>query len=323
MYYSYEDLSLEQVKERYGNWSAMAVKLQNGEYTREPAVDFRLKRLLQIARDVVKKPLEECRVLDLACLEGHYGIEFALHGAEVVAIEAREANLAKAAYVKSNLGLEKLKLILGDVRDLSPKKHGQFDIVICSGILYHLTLNDACEFLRNIYNVCDGIVLIDTYVAMSADLSADVNGTLISGIQYKEHDEAADANKKLKDLWASIDNTTSFWLTEPSLINYLNEIGFTSVLEVHSPVMPSKSLDRKTYVAIKGERIQIQSSEMTDNQQHVDVSEGDKGMLHPTNVKRGTVFLLAKQLLPASIKDMIKPILRLLRILPPDKTQKF
>ena len=43
-----------------------------------------LRAFLQTVADVVRRPLESLRVLDLACLEGLYGLEFALHGAEVV-----------------------------------------------------------------------------------------------------------------------------------------------------------------------------------------------------------------------------------------------
>lgn len=323
MNYSSENLDFEQIKEKYGEWTAMAIELPDGEYTRSPTTDFRLRRLLQITHDLIQKPLSECRVLDLACLEGHYGIEYAMHGSEVVAIEAREANLAKADYAKKALGLDKLELILGDVRDLSSDKHGQFDIVICSGILYHLTAVDACAFLRSIYEVCSGIVLIDTYISLSADLSIDINDKKISGILYKEHEDKADEKKKLRDLWASIDNTTSFWFTEPSLINYLTEIGFTSIVEVHSPVMPQKAFDRKTYVAIKGKRIQIHSSKPTNDQLHIDLVEGESGVLHSTNKKRGKIFHLAKRILPPSIKEILKPPLRFLGFLPPDNTPKF
>ena len=44
--------------------------------------------------------MQDLRVLDLACLEAQFGIEFALHGSNVVGVEGREVNLAKAQFAK-------------------------------------------------------------------------------------------------------------------------------------------------------------------------------------------------------------------------------
>src|SRR5215212_7687245 len=102
--------SLEAVRREHGDWTAMSIHLGGDLYTLPPAPDGRLRRLLQIAQDLTAKPLNCMRVLDLACLEGHYGIEFAMHGAEVVGIELREASIAKARFAKEYLQLDRLTL---------------------------------------------------------------------------------------------------------------------------------------------------------------------------------------------------------------------
>ena len=95
---------LEDVVDAHGPWTAMSIKLSDDVYTREPAVDHRLKRILQACSDVVGKPLAACRVLDLACLEGHYALEFARHGSEVVGIEGRLASVAKCDFARDAIG---------------------------------------------------------------------------------------------------------------------------------------------------------------------------------------------------------------------------
>ena len=60
----------------------MAIDLGQGRSTMPPAADWRLRRIVQVAADLLGKPLSQARVLDLACLEGHYGIEFAMQGAD-------------------------------------------------------------------------------------------------------------------------------------------------------------------------------------------------------------------------------------------------
>src|SRR6186713_566759 len=101
--------------DRHGAWTAMAIKLSDGSYTKNPTADYRLRRLLQVAQDVVRKPLSECRVLDLACLEGHYAVEFAMHGAEAVGIEGRDVSVAKCDYVRQELRLGRLSFFQDDV----------------------------------------------------------------------------------------------------------------------------------------------------------------------------------------------------------------
>src|SRR5450631_3472802 len=122
--------SLDEIVARDGGWTAMAIKLSDGVYTRDPAVDHRLKRLIQVAQDTIKKPISDCRVLDLACLEGHYAIEFALRGAETIGIEGRSVSVTKCDFVKNDLGLTRATFLQDDVRTLSREKYGLFDIVI-------------------------------------------------------------------------------------------------------------------------------------------------------------------------------------------------
>ncbi len=314
---------LQRVIDEHGPWTAMAIKLKDGSYTRERAADYRLRRLLQVSVDLVGKPLAECRVLDLACLEGHYAIEFALHGAEVLGIEGRAASVAKCEYVRNNLGLNRARFVQDDVRNLSPEKYGVFDIVICSGLLYHLPAKDARALLESMHRCCTGIVLVDTFVALASQRTIEVGGAERHGLIYPEHDAAETEDKRLKKLWASLDNEASFWFTEPSLMNMLQEIGFTSLLDVLGPAMPGNLKDRKTYAAIKGRPAVVLSSDPTRDASHAAIDEGDNPRMDAVQTPRGPLFLAAKRLLPQSVKDIVKPALRAMRLLPADTTPEF
>ena len=119
-----------------GEWSDHNIKLMDDVYTISPTgtVSPKLQRVLQIVSDMARKPLREMRVLDLACLEGMYGIEFALQGAQVLAVEGRETNITKARFSKRALGLDNIDFMQGDVCDLSPETHGRFDVVLCLAV---------------------------------------------------------------------------------------------------------------------------------------------------------------------------------------------
>ena len=306
-----------------GAWTAMAIKLADGTYTRRPAVDYRLKRLVQCAEDLVKKPLKDCRVLDLACLEGHYAIEFALRGAEAVGIEARDVNLEKCEYAREMLTLDRVRFVKDDVRSLSRAKYGLFDIVICSGILYHLPAHDAVEFIRQLAETCSGVLLLDTYVSLYGRERSIVGRRELRGHFYFEHNNSDDTRTRSERLWASIDNVTSFWVTQASLLNLLSEAGFTSVLEVLTPPTPGFPKDRKTYAAVRGTPARIHSSDLTDAIGDIHVAEGESSLMDGSQRQKSVLFRFAKRVLPPSVKTIIKPALRAIRVLPPDQTPEF
>lgn len=317
-------VSKDAIIKKYGPWSAMAIALGNGEYTIEPpAADRRLKRIVQVAADLAGKPMNQLRVLDLACLEGHYAIEFAMRGAEAVGIELREANIVKARYAKQRLGLDKLELVQDDVRNLSVDKYGKFDLVICSGILYHLDAPDVFEFVRAISDVCTRLTIFDTFIALDALESQSFEGKEYWGVWYKEHDENASATQKQKDLWASVDNVRSFWLTRPSLINLLSELGFTSVYDVFFPPSHPEMRDRVTYVAIKGQPAAVVSSEPTDRLPTTRWPEQSRYTRNLANVKQSWLRLLVKRIVPQPAKNIIKKVLRTAGLMEPDSTPAF
>lgn len=319
---SQED-ELSQLKARHGDWTAMSIYLGDGRYTRAPAPDWRLRRILQVASDLLGRPLAGARALDLACLEGQYGIELALHGAEVVGMEVREANLAKARYAQRKLGLENITFLREDVRQLSRARHGTFDLVICSGILYHLDAPDVFEFARRLYDVTDKLLILDTQIALTPRETIHHEGRTYHGLWYREHDEGADEQTKYGDYWASIDNVRSLWLTHPSLCNLMRDVGFSSFLRVETPTMPETASDRATYVAVKGRPVEVRSSPPTEALSDAPRPEHDSAPPNPAQRERSRVFRFLKHTLPQPVKDVLKTGLRAVRIMEPDATPDF
>ncbi len=315
--------AVEDIVREHGPWTAMAIKLADGSYTREPAPDYRLRRLLQVAQDMVGKPLAECRVLDLACLEGHYAIEFALHGAETLGIEGRAASVAKCEFARRDLGLERARFEQDDVRHLGRDRHGVFDVVICSGLLSHLPARDAQALIGAMYDTCSRLLIIDTFISLEGRSAVAIDGVERRGHFYGEHDPNESAEEREQKLWASLDNDASFWFTEASLMNMLAGVGFTSVLDVLEPYMPRNLRDRKTDVAVKGARATVLSSDATQNAAREEHAEGPNLLVDASQTPRGPIFSAAKRPLPQSIKNVIKPGLRALGVIPADATPEF
>lgn len=239
---------------QHGPWTTN-IYLGDGIYTIDrnvPSDHAKLVRFGQLISDLTCQPIAALRILDLACLEAEFAIEFARQGASVVGIEGRIENIEKGRLAKEALGLNNLQLIQDDVRNLSLEKVGSFDAVICSGILYHLDSPDVVPFLERIGEVCKRCAIIDTHVSLFGGKSFVYKNESYAGNLFIEHHPKAPQVERDRSVWASLDNSNSFWLTRPSLYNALTAAGFTSVYECHAPVYIGPPVDRVTLVALKG-----------------------------------------------------------------------
>lgn len=274
----------QEIIKKFGNWTAHNILLKDNVYTidgkRVVGDEIKLRRIVQVICDIVDKPLENLRILDLACLEGLYAIELARHGAKVVAIESREANIEKARFAKEVLNLNNLDLIQDDVRNLSIKKYGHFDAVLCLGILYHLDVPDVFHFLERVAEICQRFLIIDSHVSVAAKQSYFYKGKEYWGRSYEEHSQGSTPEERSKALWSSLDNLNSFWFTRPSLYNLLGHVGFTSVYECHNPPEIRKSYDRVTLMAIKGQSCTLISSPLINILSHHNWPEKQQMSVH-------------------------------------------
>ena len=245
---------------------------------------FRLRRIIQTIGDLCVKPWHQLRILDLGSLEGLFALECASRGAAVVGIEGREANNERARVTGKSMGMLNVEFVTDDVRNLSKRKYGQFDVVICSGILYHLPGEDGCRSIRSIADVCTRLTVIDTHIGLRASVPISWEGKKYYGTLYTEHSQNDSPATKLGRAWASLDNNTSFWISKPSLSNLLRDVGFTSVYEVTRPQSFADFSDRLTFAAIKGTVERIELSPQLENAPEPDVPEISKLQPHPTQV---------------------------------------
>jgi len=261
---------------KYGNWTAHNICLQDDVYTIAPRIvgdEVKLRRIVQCVFDLAGGSVEGLRILDLACLEGLYAIEFARHKASCLGIEGREANIEKARFAKQVLRLDNLDFVQDDVRNLSMEKYGSFDVVLCLGFLYHLDAPDVFQFIERLSEVCRKICIVDTRIALSPTAQYTYQDKIYSGMKGDEHGEADSIETKKSKLWASLDNNENFWLSRPTLYNALSHAGFTTVYECHVPAEPQKPADRITFVAIKGEKCRLLSTPLMAARPGEDVPE--------------------------------------------------
>lgn len=222
----------------------------------------RRARINQMVSDFAKKPLSELRILDLASLEGDFSAEFAHRGAEVLGIEGRQVNIDRA---NARFSFPNLRFVQDDVRNLSRDKYGEFDVVLCLGILYHLDSPDCFKLLESIAEVCTGIAIIDTHISLKRSRSVTYNGHQYQGGDYTEYGRTPSPDEVESRTWASIGNLRSFWPTKPSLVNAITDAGFNSVYDCEFPSWNDIPSDRVALVAKKGQRERVLAADFDDS----------------------------------------------------------
>jgi hypothetical protein len=127
--------------------------------------------------------------LDLGCLEGGYGIEFALHGASVVGIEGKEANFQKAQ---------------GDIRKIEQYSLGLFDVVLCLGVLYHVDAPSLFGTVKQIATSTSQLTVFDTHVSFSERGKYLCGSCLCHGRHVIEYDAETSQEEMDQELWGSL-----------------------------------------------------------------------------------------------------------------------
>ena len=306
-------LAKEALIQKSGPWTDHNMHLGSGVYTISDKITYsqiKLRRITQIISDLANAPLKQLRILDLACLEGLYGLELARHGAHVIAIEGRPEGIEKGRFVQNMLSLDTISFVQDDIRNLSREKYGEFDIVLCLGVLYHLNEPALFQFLENLAGVCKRIAIFDTYISLKPRICCGYKGRRYWGLRHHEHSPESTAEQRRKALWASLDNAESFWFTRPSLYNVLAHVGFTSLHECQFPTEIEKPQDRLTLVALKGARPALFSAPLLENTTVEDLPEVQKMVIH--ECQRWYAPLLRKLIdfIPWSIRKTIYSLLR-------------
>ena len=244
----------QEVVDRHGPWTAHNFEIFDGFFTMDNTTRWfegRAEYFVYLAEEALKKRTSEQRVLDVGCLEGGIATFFAKFGAEAVGLEIRDTHLAKANFAKEAMGLDRLSFVQGDMLRIDEYDLGMFDVIVCAGVLYHVDAPDLEPFLASLRRICRGILIIDTHVALEIKEKFDLpDGPTLYGRSIVEHPDHARAEEtKAKKVWASADTDYSFWVTERSLVNLLNHVGFASVTRPLYPMIERPWKDRGYWIA--------------------------------------------------------------------------
>ena len=148
--------SEDQIRTKVGsvNWFHQ-IEIAPGIVT--PGVDRSAEKLrwLNLPADLTGQ-----RVLDIGAFDGFFSFECEKRGAaEVVAIDAAPPPGFNVAH--ELLGSQ-VKFYALNIYDLTPETFGQFDLVLCLGVLYHL--RHPLLGLERVHAVCRGRLILETAI---------------------------------------------------------------------------------------------------------------------------------------------------------------
>jgi len=209
-------------------FSAHNVELPNGEWTlpgtppigSEPISVSYLRTLRQICPP-------PARVADLGALEGGYAVHFARAGYDVVGIEGQPDNFAVCEWLADRVELENLTFVQDDVRNI--RKYGEFDAVLCAGLLYHL--DRPVEFMRTLGEVTRRLLILSTNHATEAGGELGVYAPGLSPDLTEHEGRRGRWFQEQPGPWSALGNPRSFWLERTDLLKTIAEAGFPTVFE--------------------------------------------------------------------------------------------
>jgi SAM-dependent methyltransferase len=149
------------------------------------------------------------RVLDLACNAGYWSLAAIQAGADFVqGIEARQMHVDQANFVfeVNDIPPSRYNFATGNLFAGDLSRFGQFDIVLCLGIMYHITKH--MPLLESISAINSDILLIDTRIS------------LLEGAVLELRHEAT------TDPWHSADYSLVMDPTRQAIIYMVREFGY-------------------------------------------------------------------------------------------------
>ncbi len=173
-------------------------------------------------------------VLELGPLEGgHTYMVEQLGASTVLAIESNTRAFLRCLIVKELLGM-RARFVCGDFVEYLRNNQERFDVVLASGVLYHM--RNPVELLKLVSNVTDRILLWTHYYApeiiqMRRDLRPKFTGHLsaeAAGFTHTLHRyEYQGALDSPGFCGGSADH--SFWLSREDILAALHHFGFTRI----------------------------------------------------------------------------------------------
>ena len=179
------------------------------------------------------------KILELGPLEAAHSLLLEKQGAEVLSIEANHGAFLRCLIAKNQYSL-KTKFLLGDFNKLNLAEQ-QFDLVLASGVLYHMS--DPVSFLEKFSQYSNNLFLWTHYFESDLSLwNPALKEQLENGkwnykdpeiVRYDDIDVKIIKQKYGESLgWTGFcggPENYSYWIDKDDLVNLLRKLGYAKL----------------------------------------------------------------------------------------------
>jgi hypothetical protein len=186
--------------------------------------------------------LEGASVLELGPFEAGHTYMLSKRGvAKIVSIEASVSSLLKCLCIKEVFGMNNVEFLLGDFNSFLEKCESKFDLILVSGVLYHMA--DPIKLLKHACSVANNLFLWTHYLEKEIPLvKANEGGrfgplttTNFENLEY-EFSEQRYKYDVADDKFCGGIERTSKWLTMDSIFRALKYFGHQNLkIGPHEP----------------------------------------------------------------------------------------
>jgi hypothetical protein len=183
--------------------------------------------------------LEGRHVLELGPLEGGHTSMLEAAGARVDAIEANQRAFLRCLITKEILGLTRAKFLLGDFIKALENSEQSYDLIVASGVLYHLT--DPLRLIELVAKRTNA-VFFWTHVVTEESMPRWDPRRLVIAPDVETHEFHGLKVRAYRRTYANAENSVAFcggpndehrWLHRDDLLAALKVVGFSDIQTDH------------------------------------------------------------------------------------------
>jgi 2-polyprenyl-3-methyl-5-hydroxy-6-metoxy-1,4-benzoquinol methylase len=186
-------------------------------------------------------------IVDIGCHDGWLLQNLSdLPFKSMTGVEPREKNVKKGFIVREELKLDNnIEFIIGDVSALGSRT---FDIVVCTGVLYHV--ESIPSFLRELYKICNNYIFIESRT-INSNLVSDqiIKQSELVDLPYKFNEKSIGLSiHKFESAYSdgsAHDDTVVSLPTPEAIIMYLQSLDFKDIKLVLGAETFRKEINRK------------------------------------------------------------------------------